>query len=198
MKVLIVVDMQNDFIDGPLGSSYAKSIVPNVVNKIREAKENGWYVIITRDAHKKWDTDTIESQTLKTEHCIIGSKGIELNESIFNEIKGLKPKYRDICEKNTFLLKGIDSCIWKASNIFFNENKKNWYVEEIEIVGLCTSICVISNALYLRSMFPCVKIVVDAKCCADSTQDAHNQALSVMSNCCIEIKNWGSEPWRKQ
>lgn len=196
MKVLIVVDMQNDFIYGSLGSFCAKSIVKNVVSKIREAKEKDWYVIATMDTHREDDTDTVESQMLGIKHCIRGTKGFELNENVFNELRSLKVNRSDICSKSTFLLKNIDSYIWKASDKFFEENKKNWYVEEIEIVGLCTSVCVISTVLYLRSMFPCVKIVVDAACCADSAQDAHDNAISVMANCCIEIKNLGSEPWR--
>lgn len=197
MKYLVVVDMQNDFIDGSLGSSYAKSIVPKVVSKIKEAKENKWYVLATKDVHKKDETDTVESQIIKVKHCIDGTVGSDLNQLVLKELNTLELKYRDVYEKRTFLLPTIDSYINKAANMFFKDDIRNWFVEEIEVVGLCTSICVVSNALYLRSMFPCSKIVVDAACCADSTVEAHDQALSVMHNCCIEIKNRGSEPWRK-
>lgn len=197
MKYLVVVDMQNDFIDGSLGSSYAKSIVPNVVSKIKEAKENKWYILATKDVHKKDETDTVESQIINVKHCIDGTVGSDLNQLVLNELNTLELKYRDVYEKRTFLLPTIDSYINKAANMFFKDDIRNWFVEEIEVVGLCTSICVISNALYLRSMFPYSKIAVDAACCADSTVEAHDQALSVMYNCCIEIKNRGLEPWRK-
>jgi nicotinamidase-related amidase len=163
-KTLIVVDMQNDFISGSLGTLQARAIVANVKNKIDEYRANGNEVIFTRDTHFADYSKTLEGKYLKTKHCIEGTDGWEIaNEVDVKECKHIN--------KPTFGYVG-----WARYNF-----------EKIEIVGLCTDICVISNALMLKTLFPDVKITVDANCCAGTTPKNHKAALAVMKSCCIDV-----------
>ncbi|HBA97769.1 MAG TPA: amidase [Lachnospiraceae bacterium] len=165
-KVLIVVDMQNDFVDGALGTKEAGQIVPGVIKKVESAVKNNQCVIFTKDTHYSDYLSTSEGRKLPVEHCIKGSSGWEI-------IPGLK-KYADkIIEKNTF------------GSVELPEEVKDY--DEIELVGLCTDICVISNALLLKAHFPEKSISVDASCCAGVTPQSHNNALEAMKMCQIEV-----------
>lgn len=168
MKYLIVVDMQVDFINGSLGSALAMAIVPNVVEKVKNY--NG-KVIFTRDTHFKEYLQTQEGRNLPVEHCIKDTKGWEICEE-------LKPYVEKVIDKITF------------GSIDLSEIIKGYAeeIEEIELCGLCTDICVISNAMLLKTSFPEVKISVDASCCAGVTIESHNNALNAMKAVQIEIK----------
>ena len=164
MKTLIVVDMQNDFIDGTLGTEEAVQIVESVKKKIQDAKAEGTEIIFTRDTHGTDYLNTSEGKNLPVEHCIKGTKGWEIAEGL--EVEGCT-----YIDKPTFG--------------FLQWNERTF--EEIELVGLCTDICVVSNALILKAQFPEVPITVDASCCAGVTPDTHKAALETMKMCQIRV-----------
>jgi len=172
-KVLLVIDMQNDFITGALGTKEAQAVVDCVVSKINNYDINDIYV--TRDTHFDNYLETNEGRHLPVVHCVKNTEGWQLNKSIANAVKGAV-----IIDKPTF--GSID-----LAEILVNENKKETL--EIEIVGLCTDICVISNALLLKSNMPEIDISVDASCCAGVTPESHKAALETMKMCQIGIKN---------
>ncbi len=164
-KTLIVVDMQNDFIDGALGTKEAQAIVPNVKKKVEEYKVRGDEIIFTRDTHSGDYLNTNEGKHLPVKHCIEGTYGWLISDELDNGI-GCK-----VINKYTF---GFDG----------------WYhydFEKIEIVGLCTDICVVSNALILKALFPDIDITVDANCCAGVTPESHQAALTTMKMCQINV-----------
>ena len=168
MKFLIVVDMQVDFITGSLGSSLAKAIVPNVVDKV--LNYNGT-IIFTRDTHFKDYLNTQEGINLPIEHCIKDTTGWE----ICNE---LKPFAHKVVDKITFGSEDLPNIIKSYGQ----------EVEEIELCGLCTDICVISNAMILKAAFPETLISVDEKCCAGVSLESHNVAINAMKSVQIKIK----------
>lgn len=178
MKVLIVVDMQNDFIDGSLGSKEAQAIVPNVKKKIAEAVKNGDHIIYTRDTHFEDYLDTKEGKKLPVPHCVYRTNGWKIADSL------LPPGWYEkvyILDKFTFGSKDLPSII--ASN------EEMLSCSEIELLGLCTDICVVSNALMLKSHFyQAMEISVDATCCAGVTPESHEAALKTMEMCQINVK----------
>lgn len=174
-KILVVVDMQNDFIDGALGTPEAVGIVDNVVEKIRGEE---WDIIfVTRDTHDDDYFETQEGQKLPIEHCIRTSRGWYLQEDVHKAIKYSNAGTKQVFNKPTF-----------GSITLATKLPKNMEVE-FTIVGVCTDICVISNALLLKARYPEMKIVVDASCCAGSTPEKHKMALEVMKSCQIDIIN---------
>lgn len=181
MKVLIVVDMQNDFIDGSLGSASAFAIVPKVMDKIKSFDGK---VVFTRDTHGSDYLETNEGKNLPVPHCIFGTVGWELVDDIEQFLK------EHDCEYDKYLTfnKGTFGDISLADFVgFYSDNDGSM---EIELVGLCTDICVVSNALILKAAFPEAEICVDASCCAGVTPEKHEAALKVMESCQIKIKNW--------
>ena len=165
MDILIIVDMQNDFIDGALGTKEAKAIVPDVVKKIKDFDGE---IIYTRDTHEENYLDTQEGRNLPVAHCIKGTPGWELDKALQG--------YEGKCfEKPTFGSKELAE--WAASQEF----------ESVELIGLCTDICVISNALLLKAYMPEMPVSVDASCCAGVTPASHNNALEAMKMCQIAI-----------
>lgn len=178
MKVLIVIDMQNDFIDGALGTKEAVSIVPKVAEKIRNFDGK---VVYTRDTHDENYLETQEGRNLPVVHCVRGTQGWEIHPQIAELCSG------DILNKPTF---GSIELGYKL-----NEYKRNLRVvkgdqiESVTLVGLCTDICLISNAMILKSFFPEIPIIVDASCCAGVTPESHKNALEAMKMCQIQIEN---------
>ena len=164
-RTLIVVDMQNDFIDGALGTKEAQAIVPNVKKKIEEYKTRGDEIIFTRDTHFSNYLDTNEGKHLPVEHCIRDTHGWHISDNIGNGAG------YEVIDKITF---GFDD--WG-----------HYDFEEIELVGLCTDICVVSNALILKALFPDINITVDASCCAGVTPESHQAALTTMKMCQINV-----------
>ena len=164
MKTLIVIDMQNDFVTGPLGTKEAQEIIANVNQKISEYDRRGDEIIFTRDTHYDNYFNTREGKMLPVLHCVCESDGWRI-------VDGLETSDCTYINKENFG--------WR------NWDDRNF--EEIEIIGVCTDICVISNALILKAQFPEVKIVVDANCCAGTTPELHEAALRVMRSCQIDV-----------
>ena len=167
MKYLIVVDMQNDFTTGSLGSAHAAAIIPNVVEKVKAFSGN---VIFTRDTHDDDYLQTQEGKKLPVVHCVKGSDGWQICDE-------LKPYVEQVVDKVTFGSVVLPHIL----------SKQDEPVEEIELCGLCTDICVISNAMILKAAFPEAKITVDASCCAGVTLESHNTALNAMKAVQIEV-----------
>lgn len=170
---LIVVDMQKDFVDGALGTPEAVQIVPSVAQKVRDFKGK---VIFTKDTHTEDYMSTQEGKHLPVPHCIKGTDGWELTDAL----DVLQKEYNlPVYEKTTF------GCSALASHLL-NEHEKQ-PITSIELIGLCTDICVVSNALILKAFLPEVEIRVDASCCAGVTPAAHDAALATMRSCQIQI-----------
>lgn len=170
-KILIVVDMQNDFIDAALGTREAVSIVERVKDKIRSYPPED--VIVTMDTHGENYMETQEGKNLPVPHCIKGSEGWQLRTDIAQLLEGAR-----IYEKPTF------GSLALATNLRALSKKEEL---EIELIGLCTDICVVSNALLLKAFMPEVPITVDAACCAGVTPEKHQAALETMRSCQIRI-----------
>ena len=173
-KILVCVDLQNDFIDGALGTEEARKIVPAVVKKIKNFKGR---IIFTRDTHNENYLDTQEGKKLPIPHCIKGTRGWEINKEIFDAVGNRKV---DIVDKKQFGSERLPSYVWIRT---WDGNK----VDSIEFIGLCTDVCVISNALIMKMNYPEIPITVDSTCCAGTTPEAHEAALKVMKNCQINI-----------
>ena len=163
-KTLIEVDMQKDFVDGALGSKEAVAIVDNVKAKIAEYRKNGDQIIFTRDTHQTDYMSTNEGKYLPVEHCIEGTEGWEI-------IPELEVADAVVINKPTFGYL----------------NWKDYSFEEVELIGLCTDICVVSNALIIKAQFPEIKVSVDASCCAGVTPESHAAALTTMKMCQVEV-----------
>ncbi len=171
-KILIVVDMQNDFVEGALGTKEAMEATDRAVQKL---KHFDGIIYATLDTHYQNYLHTAEGRKLPVVHCVRKTYGWRLHEKILNALMGRK---YNLIEKETFgstkLVDEIEK--WKKKGEI-----------EIELIGLCTDICVITNALLLKTSFPEVRIAVDADCCAGVTPELHEAALKVMSSCQIDI-----------
>ena len=163
-KTLIVVDMQKDFVDGSLGTKEAVGILENLKNKIEEYRRNGDEIIFTRDTHQENYMSTNEGKHLPVIHCIEGTPGWEIYEGLY--VDGA-----EVVNKPSFGYTG-----W---------NKYSF--EEVELIGLCTDICVISNALIIKALFPEIRVSVDSNCCAGVTPEKHEAALETMRSCQVEV-----------
>lgn len=185
IKVLIVVDMQKDFIDGSLGSISAQKIVKNVYNKIEYYNNFNSKTFITLDSHKESEYNlSLEGEILPL-HCRYKYKGWEIASELKDIIKWELPYYK----KNNYIevCKSTLGCLY-WENVFNNFLFKEGYnINEIELCGLHTDMSVISNALILRTLYPNIKITIDATCCAGSTPEKHKAALSVMKSCLIDV-----------
>lgn len=171
-KFLVVVDMQKDFVDGSLGTAEAVAIVPNVVKKINEFDGD---IFVTYDTHFDNYMDTSEGKMLPVPHCIKGTDGWKLDANVAEALKG--KDYTEV-EKITFGSVDLPDMIFKAAG---DEDFS------IELVGLCTDICVVSNTLILKANYPEKDITVDASCCAGVTPESHNAALTTMKMCQINV-----------
>ena len=174
-KLLVVVDMQNDFVDGALGTKEAQAIVPNVVKKI-----NDWdgTIIGTLDTHFDNYMETAEGKKLPVPHCIAGTPGHHINKEVFDAMMS-RPELDNVMtlRKYTF------------GSTVLPELIRNAGYDYIELVGLCTDICVISNALMVKAFLPETEVCVDAACCAGVTPESHKNALAAMKPCQIKIEN---------
>ena len=169
MKLLIVVDMQNDFIDGALGTPEALAILPHVKQRIESFDGK---VIFTRDTHLDNYMDTQEGKNLPVPHCIKNTNGWQIRA----ELDALRTT--DALDKVTFGSKELVEVIGHEQN-----------VESITFLGLCTDICVISNVLLTKAFYPEIPLFVDAKGCAGVTPQSHRNALDAMKMCQITIEN---------
>ena len=188
-KFLFVIDMQNDFIDGSLGSDDAKRIVPNVVKLIQNWENDKDHVIwCTYDTHYEYGTlvtpkyeTTLEGKMLPVVHCIENTPGWQINEYVMDELVKRNSIYDRTFHKNTF---GSLDMVKDASMSLWENIKSN---DEIYVCGLCTDICVVSNVLLLRAKFPNLHIYVYENCCAGTSKEAHDAAIKVMKSCQIEV-----------
>lgn len=180
-KILIVVDMQNDFITGSLGSLLTQSVVPNVTERVRKAMINKDWIIFTKDTHNTDYLSTPEGAKLPVEHCIAGTKG----QKIIPELIDVQDEF----EYTDYAI--IEKPIFGSVKLmeFLNENWdfNGLDIPEIEFIGVCTDICVVSNALMAKSYFPNAKISVNVSCCAGTTINNHLSAIDVMRCCQIDI-----------
>jgi len=171
--ILIVIDMQNDFVSGVLGTKEAISIVPKVVSKIKQFKGK---IIYTKDTHNAWYLESQEGRNLPVVHCIENTEGWEL----VPEIRKIQEKEGSpVFHKPAFGSVNLSEYLKKLAE---TEN-----IDEIQLVGVCTDICVISNAMLIKAYLPEVKITVDSACCAGVTKESHETALNAMRACQIEI-----------
>lgn len=173
-KALIVIDMQNDFISGALGTPEAQAIVPNIANKIKNLSDDD-ILIFTRDTHYDNYLDTLEGKKLPVAHCIVNTWGWQIHEAILNAAEDFTYM---VIDKPTF---GSVDLMDDVMDIFDPEDV------EIEVCGLCTDICVVSNTLMLRAAFPNAPITIDSTCCAGVTPATHEAALTTMKMCQIDI-----------
>lgn len=176
MNVLIVVDMQNDFIDGALGTSEALAIVPAVIEKIRNF--NG-RILYTRDTHSNYYLDTQEGRLLPVPHCIKGTHGWEIRP----EIAALQQEQP--IDKTTFGSTALGEMLKVQDEDLKFHGEPG--IESVTLIGLCTDICVISNALLVKAFLPEVQVIIDASCCAGVTPASHKTALEAMKMCQITI-----------
>lgn len=168
-KYLIVVDVQKDFVDGALGTKEAIAIIPNVKEKIAEYKTDGGKIIFTRDTHSTDYMSTNEGKHLPVEHCVKNTVGWEIYD-------GLDVSNAEIIDKPSFGYTEWEKHIENDGDL------------AIEIIGLCTDICVVSNALILKALFPEATISVDPEACAGVTPESHNAAIETMKMCQVEMK----------
>ncbi|MCR5178713.1 MAG: cysteine hydrolase [Lachnospiraceae bacterium] len=188
-KALIVIDMQNDFLTGALRNEEGIQAIPRVADRIRKAAESGETVIYTRDTHfEETYMGSEEGKNLPVPHCIRGTKGWEI-----------APKLQELIPADAVTI-GIDDSVAPAlgaqtvvidkptfGSAGLGELLKSEGFEEVELVGVCTDICVISNALLTKAFLPNAHVSVDPACCAGVTPDSHNTALDAMRACHIEI-----------
>jgi len=176
MDVLIVVDMQNDFVSGALGTKEAVEIVPYVVGRVVDGVNRGETILFTRDTHEEAYMETQEGRNLPVPHCIRGSEGWEIIPQLTEYTQG-----RLVIDKPTFGSAVLGELLTKM-----NQEKA---IEKITLIGLCTDICVISNAMLTKAFLPEVEIVIDAACCAGVTPASHQNALEAMKVCQIKVEN---------
>ncbi len=182
-RLVVVVDMQKDFIDGALGSAQAVKIVDNCKNRLKKAVADGDTVIFTRDTHSEDYMQTEEGKNLPVVHCIKDSAGWEIDSALTEFISTAK-----VFDKETFGSRNLGEAAAELVN--------SGEVDSVELFGLCTDICVISNALLIKAFCPNTPIYVDASCSAGVTPESHDIAIKAMESCQIHILGKGEEPWR--
>lgn len=174
MNYLIIVDVQNDFVDGALGTAEAQAMLPRLVEKVRSFDGT---ILVTKDTHGADYMDTQEGRNLPVPHCISGTEGWELAPALLAIPAVREAKvYKKPCFGSTAL--AADLAILAAAG----------QVDSVELVGLCTDICVVSNALLIKAAMPEVPVSVDAACCAGVTPKKHEAALAVMESCQVAVK----------
>ncbi len=176
MKLLVVVDMQNDFLTGSLRNEEGIKIIPNVIEEIKNAT-NDTVVVATMDTHFDNYMDSQEGKKLPVPHCILGTNGWYVNDDVANAVEA-KALHKYIT-KTSFGL-------YDWANVLKDEIKFTKF-DEIELIGVCTDICVVSNALILKALYQGTPIKVKESCCAGTTKENHEAALQTMRSCQIEV-----------
>lgn len=169
MRVLVIVDMQNDFIDGALGTVEARAILPALQKKLEEYRRAGDTVLFTRDTHTAEYLSTQEGKNLPVSHCIRGTEGWQIHPS-------LDTANCRIFDKPAFGSVELGRYIASLPRL-----------EQVELAGVCTDICVISNAMLIKAFEPEVPVYVDGRCCAGVTPESHRRALEAMAVCQIHV-----------
>jgi nicotinamidase-related amidase len=194
-KILIVVDMQNDFVDGALGTAEAQAIVPKVADYIRNHADKNTVLMVTKDTHSSNYAETLEGKNLPVAHCIKNSYGWELNPAIHEAIYDTRGKYHSfdsyfpyisdhIIEKPSFGSVDLQNLLYMLDD---EAGMQSGDIAEITLMGLCTGICVLSNAIMCKATLPEVPVNVVADCCACVTPASHNTAIEAMKLCQINI-----------
>ena len=176
MDVLIVVDMQNDFVSGALGTPEAAEIVPRAADRVAAAVSRGEEILFTRDTHGPGYLDTQEGRKLPVPHCIRGTRGWELIDQLRPFAEG-----RTVLDKPTFGSAELGHLL--------AEKSEREPIGKVTLIGLCTDICVISNALLVKAFLPEAEVAVDAACCAGVTPESHRTALAAMRTCQITVEH---------
>lgn len=175
MKILLVIDMQNDFAKkgGTLSSPVTEKIVPKIVERVEAAEKNKEVLIFTQDTHEEEYLDTLEGRNLPIPHCLVNTDGWE----IVAELKDFaKERVYKISFGSFYLAELVTELI-----------REEFEDAEIEVCGLLSSICVVTNCLILRTALPNTKIVVNSNLCADVTEESHLAAMTVLKSCQIEV-----------
>lgn len=185
MKVLCVIDMQNDFVFGSLGTKEAQDIIPFVCQKVRQcyADEN-YGIVYTLDTHDAQYKQTQEGRLLPVRHCIHQTSGWCLVNDLMEELERYIKTLSKVRKDHFALKSSFGTLDWKEH---MKTVLHDGMLDSIELIGVCTDICVVSNALILKAMYPEVPITVDARGCAGTTPEKHKAALSVMESCQIKI-----------
>lgn len=190
MKVLIVVDMQKDFVDGSLGTSEAQAIVPLVAETIKQMADPNTVCIFTKDTHEHFYLNTLEGKNLPVEHCIAGTAGHSIVDEVFEAYccKDFKDPWEvyPLATTNPLRIEKPSFGSVELQNILATMND-NEPIEEITLMGLCTGICVLSNAILCKATLPEVPVNIVADCCACVTPASHKTALEAMKLCQINI-----------
>ena len=192
MIVLVVVVLQNDFVDGALGTPEAQAIVPNVAKYIEEHADPNTLVIFTKDTHEENYMDTLEGKKLPVPHCIKGTAGHGINDSVFKAYVNVMRSYKDpydiypLADMNTLRIEKPTFGSIELQNILYTINDIE-RVEEITLMGIDTSICVLSNAILAKATLPETEVNVVANCCSSVTPESHKTALEAMKLCQINI-----------
>ena len=173
-KILVVVDVQNDFIDGALGNDETKAIVPKLVKKLKKYGKDYDSICMTRDIHYDNYLDTLEGKKLPVPHCIKKSGGESINKDVWEAVQMLRKQKKYV---NTFASKDLIAILSQVCSSS----------DEIELCGVCTDICVVANAIGLRTAMPNTVIKVDSHCCAGTSIKAHNAALRTMASCQVDV-----------
>ena len=181
MKVLIIVDMQKDFISGALGTTEAVSIVDSIVNRIENSTDE--LILFTQDTHQEDYLNTAEGKKLPVPHCIEGTEGWQIDETILDAWRNNNNTIRiSELSENTFT-----KPVFGSIDLVTFLNARSTEISEIELLGVCTDICVISNAIMIKNTMPDIKISVNANCCAGVTPKSHMEALNIMQMCQIDV-----------
>lgn len=189
MKITVIVDVQNDFVDGALGTPEAQAIVPRIVDKLTEMNGGNHLILFTKDTHQDNYLDTQEGKNLPIPHCIEGTPGWSIVKPISSYVD-YSNKFLTYSTKGIIkgrFLKSTFGSIELASELRKIVNMENVDVEEITFMGLCTDVCVISNVLLAKAFCPETLITVDSSCCAGTTPEKHKIALEGMAACQVNI-----------
>ena len=191
MKVLIVVDMQKDFVDGSLSTKEAQAIVPLVAETIKQMADKNTVCIFTKDTHDDDYMDTQEGKNLPVPHCIRGTTGHSIVDEVFEAYLNSKFKYMGpfkfpMTETNPIVIEKPTFGSIELQNMLYDMND-NEPIEEITLMGLCTGICVMSNAILAKATLPEVPVNVVEDCCACVTPESHKTAIEAMKLCQINV-----------
>lgn len=187
MRVLVVVDVQRDFVDGALGSIAAQSIIPHMRKRIKDYADGETLILFTKDTHEENYLETFEGFRLPVEHCVRGTPGW----SLVKDISTLADGYSNflIFSDEEVIRSRVLKSTFGSVKLMQILKQHEYEIEDITFMGFCTDVCVISNALMARTCLPNTRIVVDASCCAGTTLEKHLAALEVMKSCQIDVIN---------
>lgn len=185
MRVLVIVDVQNDFVSGALGSATAQAIIPHMRTRIKEYADGDTLILFTKDTHDENYDKTMEGYRLPVAHCIRGTPGW----SLMKDISSLADGYSNflIYSNEEIVRSRILKDTFGSVQLGELLKKYEYDITDITFMGFCTDICVISNVLLTKAFLPNTRIIVDASCCAGSTEEKHQAALEVMKSCHIDV-----------